>query len=347
MTSDQRSKFRYGPIRVDPWLISTKPALAGHPTHDSPEGSALFTVVLPIFGPISSKGMGWTNEYVPKMKRTIFFLLAACLSGSTYTQEVQKCCGTSSSTFLLGSTNYARHTQCLYAPGELSGAVVGNIVRLYYRYGTSGIANGNTLGDVEIGLLQTSATSLVGTTFLTGFQSVLDASSVAIAPGQSGNWFSIDLDTPFLFDPTQSLVVDIRFETSANTSFGTYAVSGTSGRKIMSSSTTNPSGETWDTLQDIGFDLDQGTGMAQRVLTAAMLHPNPAGTRSELYWRNPLTHHASLTLSDLSGRMVQAGQVPAGSDHAAVDLDDVAPGLYLLQLHDATGLLYSGRLVRE
>ena len=281
------------------------------------------------------------------MKRILTLLFAACLAGTTYTQEVQKCCGTSSSTFLLGNMNYARHTQCLYAPGDFTGAVAGNIIRLYYRYGTSGVADGNTLGHLSISLIQTSATSLTGVQFLTGLQSVLDVASFSIAPGQPGNWFTIDLDTPFLFDPTQSLVVDIRFETSDTPNFGTYSTSGTTGRKIMSSSTTDLSGETWTTLQDLGFDLDQGAGMSQRVLTDVMLYPNPAATSSELLWSTPLAQAGYITLSDLSGRTMMTSPVAAGLTRTSVDLTSMAKGMYLLQLRDAAGLLYSERLVRE
>ena len=281
------------------------------------------------------------------MKRTLTLLIAISVAGTTYTQEVQKCCGTSSSTFLLGSTNYARHTQCLYAPGDFTGATSGSIIRLYYRYGTSGVANGNTLGDLSISLRQTTATAFSGVQFLTGLQSVLDATSLSIAPGQSGNWFSIDLDTPFLYDPTQSLVVDIRFETSANTAFGTYATSGNTGRKIMSDSTASPTGETWDTLQDLGFDLDDGAGVSQRVLTDVMLYPNPAEARSELMWTMPLAQGGFITLSDLSGRTMMTSPVVAGLIRTSVDLTSMAKGMYLLQLRDATGLLYSERLVRE
>ncbi len=281
------------------------------------------------------------------MKRILTLLFATCLVATTYAQEVQKCCGTSSSTFLLGSPSYARHTQCLYAPGDFTGAVAGHIVRLYYRYGNSGVALGNTLGDFSISLIQTSATSLNGVQFLTGLQSVLEVNSFSIPPGQSGNWFSIDLDTPFLYDPTQSLVVDTRFETSSNTAFGTYSTSGTTGRKIMSSSTTDLSGEAWGTLQDVGFDLDQGTGMIQRVLTNVMLYPNPAAASSELFWTTPLAQDGFITLTDLSGRTMMTRPVAAGLTRTSVDLTSMAKGMYLLQLRDAAGLLYSGRLVRE
>ena len=186
--------------------------------------------------------------------------LAIILSFSTlaHAQQVEKCCGTSSSTFLLGSPAYARHTQCLYAPGELTGAVVGQIHRLYYRYGNSGVALGNTLGNITISMVQTNATSFTGVNFLTGLQTVFQADSLTIAPGVSGDWFNFNLDALFNFDPSLSLVVDIRWETSANSAFGTMSVGNTTGRKIMSPDPSSPTGEAWNTLQDIGFALAIG-----------------------------------------------------------------------------------------
>ncbi|HNU58229.1 MAG TPA: hypothetical protein PKN30_16690 [Flavobacteriales bacterium] len=47
------------------------------------------------------------------MKRLYTLLGTIGLLLSASGQDVQKCCGSNSSTFLLGSTSYARHTQCL------------------------------------------------------------------------------------------------------------------------------------------------------------------------------------------------------------------------------------------
>lgn len=282
------------------------------------------------------------------MKRIFTLLMSASLASLTYSQEVQKCCGTSSSTFLLGNMSYAAHTQCLYAPGDFTGAAQGSIIKLYYRYGNSGVANGNTIGDLTISMLQTSATAFSGETFLTGLQTVLNQSTFTIAPGNSGDWFSFDLDTPFVYDPSLSLVVDIRMGSSANTAFGTMAVSNATGRKIMSSSTTSPTGESWDTLQDLGFDLDQTSGTSDRMSTAIKLFPNPAGKQVCLYLPDMAKQRAILELFGPTGRVVlQQTTLPEGSTRAVIDLDRVPAGLYLVQVHSASGITYSGRLVRE
>ncbi len=262
-----------------------------------------------------------------------------------HAQEVQKCCGTGSSTFLLGSTNYARHTQCLYAPGELTGAVPGNIHKLYYRYGNSGIAVGNTLDGITIAMRQIPQTSFTGTAFLGELQTVLHSTSITIPPGASGAWFSIDLDTPFPFDPTLSLVVDINFQESSNTSFGTMSV-GIDGRKLMSPSTTDPNGESWSTLQDIGFDLIQ-TGIGHRVLDGARMYPNPATEMVSLEWTSPLAEAATLELADVTGKAVRRLQLPAGAVRASLPTAQLAAGSYLVLMRGSSGVLFRSPLLRQ
>jgi len=281
------------------------------------------------------------------MRRVFTLCTFIATTSVSFGQQVQKCCGSSSSTFLLGNTGYASHTQCLYTPDQLSGATDGYIVRLYYRYGVSGIGNGNTLGELRIGLAQTTATAFSSVTFLTQLETVLETPSFTIAPGASGNWFSIDLTTPFAYDPSQSLVVDIQFETSANESFGTMSTSGNTGRKIMSSTTDSPTGEFWDTLQDLGFDLVDNTGMSSRALTGTSLFPNPTAAQADLVWATTLETNATLSITDATGRLVSTEQISAGSTRAMLDLSTMGTGIYIVQLRDHSGSLFTQRLARE
>lgn len=279
-----------------------------------------------------------------KLFTLCMFLAATSIS---FGQQVQKCCGSSSSTFLLGNTGYASHTQCLYTPDQLTGATDGYIVRLYYRYGNSGIDDGNTLGDLRISLGQSTATAFSSVTFLTQLETVLETDSFTIAPGASGNWFSIDLTTPFAYDPAQSLVVDIRFASSANESFGTMSTFGHTGRKIMSATTDSPTGEFWDTLQDLGFDLVDNTGMSSRALMGTSLYPNPTTSQADLIWANALETNATLSITDATGRVVHQGQLSAGTTRATMDLTRTTTGLYVVQLRDHSSLLFTQRLARE
>lgn len=261
-------------------------------------------------------------------------------------QDVQKCCGTSNSTFLLGNIDYARHTQCLYTPGDLTGETAGNIVRLYYRYGDTGQQAGNTLGDLRIALGQTQATAFDGLAFFTEVEPVLTSANYTIAPGTTGQWFAIDLTTPFPYDPTSTLIVDIRFETSATQVFGTLSTT-SANRKMMSASLTDEEGELWDSLQDIGFDLDGATTVLEHARTSFTLLPNPAHTQVTLRLDKALDSPATIQVMDLGGRTVAQERAAIGTERIGLDVAALPAGTYLVQLREGNGRTSHHKLVRE
>lgn len=239
-------------------------------------------------------------------------------------QTVQKCCGTSNSTFLLGNLSTANHSQCIYTPGDLTGEVDGSITRIYYRYGTTGQALGNTLTNFMVRMVQTAATTFAGgNTFFTGLDTVLTSASYTIAPGATGDWFTIELDSTFAYDASLTLVVDISFTGSATTNFGTYSTN-MAGRKLYWSDLTSPTGESVvTTWQDIGFDLAPVTSVAE------------VGTDNMLFFPNPATHTVHLTgiapntayrLQSTDGRVVRTGTASS----SGIPVTDLANGTYLI-----------------
>jgi hypothetical protein len=239
-------------------------------------------------------------------------------------QTVQKCCGTSNSTFLLGNLSTANHSQCIYTPGDLTGEVDGSITRIYYRYGTTGQALGNTLTNFMVRMVQTAATAFVGgNTFFTGLDTVLTSASYTIAPGATGDWFTIELDSTFIYDASLTLVVDISFTGSATTNFGTYSTN-MAGRKLYWSDLTSPTGESVvTTWQDIGFDLAPVTEVAE------------VGTDNMLFFPNPVTHTVHLTgiapntayrLLSTDGRIVRTGTASS----SGIPVADLVSGTYLI-----------------
>ncbi|HMQ77421.1 MAG TPA: T9SS type A sorting domain-containing protein [Flavobacteriales bacterium] len=242
-------------------------------------------------------------------------------------QDVQKCCGTSNSTFLLGNLSTASHSQCLYLPSDLTNATAGPITRLYYRYGTTGQTTGNTLTGFMVRLTQTSATAFAGgNTFFTGLDTALIRASFTIPPGTTGDWFPIDLDDPFTYDPALTLVVDLSFTGSANTGFGTLSTN-LAGRKLYWNDISSPTGQSVvTTWQDIGFDLNAPTGISGPAVSSTMqLFPNPTTGLVHLRSAAPL---GPLELRDLTGRTLLRF-APTGPE-ADLDLRTLPPGSYLL-----------------
>lgn len=262
-------------------------------------------------------------------------------------QQAQKCCGTSNSTFLFGSTAYARHTQMLYLPGDLTGAAAGPITHLYFRYGTTSIAAGNSLGNFEVRLGLTDQTAFPGgNAFFTDLSLVYTAAEFVIPPGATGQWFVFSLQTPFIHNPARTLIVDIQFETSAQQAFGTYGTAN-NGRKLISPDLASPTGSTTSTTwQDFGFDVNGTTGMSDDADWSAVLWPNPAQGRAWLSWPSGTPAPARLAILDASGREVRAMALPMGARQAEIDLDGLAPGPYLIRWQGKNGGA-SVRLIKE
>ncbi len=274
--------------------------------------------------------------------RPILTLSLLCLALTPApAQTVQKCCGTSNSTFLLGNLGTSPHTQCLYLPADLTNAAAGEITRLYYRYGTTGVANGNTLGNMMVRLGQTTATTFSGgNTFFTGLDTVLQLASFDIPAGTAGDWFMIPLQSPFLYDPAQTLIVDIHFTGSSTTNFGTYGTAN-NGRKLYSQSPTDLTGTTTSTTwQDMGFDLNTSTALAEAGTVRGTAYPNPADGTLFLHLEGAVPE--AVDVVDLHGRPVALPLVSRTAGTVVADVSALPTGLYVARVRTADGR--TGRL---
>lgn len=278
--------------------------------------------------------------------RTTLFALAVALPAALSAQDVQRCCGTSNSTFLLGNTSFAPHTQSLYLPGDLQNEVSGLITTLYFRYGSTGEDLGNTLTGLMIRLGMTTAGAFTSNTFFTDLDTVLMAPTYTIAPGTEGNWFSIPLQTPFAYDAGQTLILDIWFAGSSTTNFGTLGTNNT-GRKLYSLTLDAPTGTaTSSTWQDIGFDVEVGTGLTEVAAAGVRVLPLPGYQQWQLL--RPATAADALTvqLSDASGKPLHRSPWSAGSTTHLLDLHGHAAGIYLITLHSTDGSVRYSRVVK-
>lgn len=267
----------------------------------------------------------------PHMQRSIAHL-ALFLAVSMQAQTVQKCCGISNSTFLLGNLSTASHSQCLYTPGDLTGAIDGGISRIYYRYGSTGETDGNTLTNFMVRMTQTSATTFAGgNTFFTGLDTVLTSASYAIAPGTTGDWFVLELDSTFMYDASLTLVVDVSFTGSLITNFGTLSTN-LAGRKLYWNDLTSPTGQSVvTTWQDIGFDLAPSNAVeAPATAAKGAVYPNPVRDRLRFSDARP---NEPFRVVAADGRVHMEGSWSANG----LDLSGAAPGIYLLAFNGPSG----------
>ncbi|MES2655318.1 MAG: hypothetical protein V4620_07005, partial [Bacteroidota bacterium] len=111
--------------------------------------------------------------------------------------------------------------QSLVAPGELTGAYIGRITTLYFQ-GTA--SNTSNFTGVTINMGQTAATTLPASSIVTGLTNVYTAATLTASSDAAG-WMSITLQTPFVYDPAQSLVIEI---TICSTNSGAFTVTNVS-----------------------------------------------------------------------------------------------------------------------
>lgn len=292
-----------------------------------------------------------THFAAPTRRRSFLLLLVALLAFRATAQQIPQIAKVSAtrsnSTFLLGFYPTASKTQSLYLPADLPGGSAGSIPRLYFMYGSTGITTGTTLTNLTIKLGQTTAIGFVGgNTFFadTSLTTVLTSASYTIAPGPSGTWFSIDLDTPFAYDPTQTLILQITFTGSTATNFGTFG-DPNNGKKMYAdtpgATTGNPSSSTW---QHFGFDVSPlGLTAEAGASVALQAFPNPAHEALWVRLADALLP-AHLQLLDALGRPVRELQFSASDLRAGrtLPLQGVAAGSYLLSVQQG-----ERRLVRR
>jgi Secretion system C-terminal sorting domain len=265
------------------------------------------------------------------MRSSILFVLCLAITGSS-AQMVQKCCFNSNSTFLWGFPT-ASHTQSLYLPGDLTNPVVGSINRMYWRYGSTGIATGNTLTGVTIRLGLTPQTAFTGgDVFFTALDTVLQLDTLVIPPGATGDWFGISLDTLFAYDAVQTLIVDVNWTTSITTAFGCLG-SPNNGRKLHANNNIDLTGSTTSTTwQDIGFDVQLVANVPETSAATPSIYPVPAAERLSITLPAAVAAPARMSILDMHGRFVMNEPVRVTDGSLSIDLRLLADGLYMLQL---------------
>ncbi len=251
-------------------------------------------------------------------------------------QQIYKCCNNTNSSFLLGSMNYARHNQGLYLPSDFQTSAAGNISRIYYRYGTTNVVNGNTLTQLTISMVHTQQTSFANNMFITGVTPVFQRQEHTIPGGAPDTWFAIELDEPFPYDPSLPLVVDIRFDSSAV--LMTCRSVNTPGRKLQSGDLTSPTGSgSSQNLHDFGFDLDVFTGVPSEGPMIQFLHAEPQAGILHIRLDAASSTPTQAQVFDTRGRSLARQTIGAGEEYHTMDLSSLARGMYVLRLVQEDG----------
>lgn len=131
-----------------------------------------------------------------------------------------------------------KEVQLLYHAGDFnqpSPAPAGNITSLSFRIGDTYPLGPATYTDLTIKMGQSTITSFSASGFYTGTLTTVYYKASVSLTGIPGEWMTITLDTPFAYDPAQSLILDIGQcgETGA-TGYSACFTSLTDNRRIWS-----------------------------------------------------------------------------------------------------------------
>jgi hypothetical protein len=105
-----------------------------------------------------------------------------------------------------------KQVQLLYLPGDFnqpSAAPAGSLASISFRIGDTYPLGPWTYTDLTIKMGQASITDLTGGDFYTGPLTTVYYKASVLLSASGGTWLTIPLDTPFAYDPTQSLIVDV------------------------------------------------------------------------------------------------------------------------------------------
>lgn len=191
------------------------------------------------------------------------------------------------------NTNISRATEWLVAPGEMPGAINGQIVKVYFRFAT---AQTPTYTNFTIKLAQTTGTTLSATAWAANKILVYSSASETFTT-VANDWYGFTLQTPFTYDPTQSLIVEIAHTNLTGTGPGVLQTSGFTTRRTYGTATSATPSGCDGLLAHIGIDVTPASPCTS---------PPTAGT-STISTATSVCPGTSLQLN-LSGNSIGSGQ---------------------------------------
>ncbi|HMU08541.1 MAG TPA: hypothetical protein PKC54_00930 [Ferruginibacter sp.] len=186
---------------------------------------------------------------------TPLILMIVFGSNRTVAQTPQYFKGLGTSTNTIPMNNTGSHCQQLYLPTDFNTLPIsGLITKIYFR---NSVASGTgTYANFSVAFIQNNLTAFPNTTFLTGLTTALSSPSITInGNGTAGGWYEIPLTTPFLYDNTQTLIVEIKY-TSKTGGMSGYTTTATGNKRLSIITAPGPATGNLSTLWgDWGMDV--------------------------------------------------------------------------------------------
>lgn len=204
----------------------------------------------------------WSGICLLAVSLLLFFTLMPGMLLAQTTPQYFVAGGTGSNSFPF-NTNSTKRTQFIYLPGDLPNATAGNLLKVYFRASTTVAAS--SFSDFRLRLGQTTATTFPGSgglDFFTNLTTVISAPTFNIPAPTADGWFAIDIPIPFLFNPAQTLIVEV--EMSDRISGGITLRTGTgpaapNHKRLTATTLTATTGNASTIFHDFGIDVGPST----------------------------------------------------------------------------------------
>ncbi|MDP2188415.1 MAG: hypothetical protein Q8J69_07000 [Sphingobacteriaceae bacterium] len=213
------------------------------------------------------------------MKKVAVLLLMLLFADVGLAQNANTLLNTgSAANFVPFSATTTRKLRTLYRTSDFVVPPTNGLITIVYMASASGSGSG-TWSDLRISLGQTSDTVLTSTTFSPGLTPALNAASFTIPSVSSNAYFAFPLTTPFAYDTSLNLIVEISYnERTAGTGFSVRSNTLT-GRDIAIGAATqnSPTGTFSAAQRTLGLNIQplSGTDMALTTFTSPFPPFNP------------------------------------------------------------------------
>jgi hypothetical protein len=163
--------------------------------------------------------------------------------------------GTGGNAFPLSITAASPHTQFVYAAGEFTGANPGMITHIYLM--PTAAVTSMSFNNFSVSMVQVpSMTVFSSGTFLTGLTTCIPAGPKTFTSIAALGWIKIALTTPFLYDPSKALIVDIMHSAAGTgTNVSGAGGAGTGGNKRIYGAYLSTAGTAGTTYLNMGIDV--------------------------------------------------------------------------------------------
>jgi hypothetical protein len=237
-------------------------------------------------------------------------------------------------------------TQTLYLPGAFNQPTPvpsGEITKIYFQASTTASATYTQL-IIKMGLT-TDVDLPTGAWYTTQMTTVFDENSYTLS-GTVGQFSGITLETPFYYDSTKSLVVEVTQCGYSGTGINIYydILSGIkrSAGPLAVTSCPHPWGNQNNYLTHTGIDVNTTVGIEPvgneipKGYSLDQNYPNPFNPSTKINFSIPTGGFTSLVIYDVMGREVMTlinSELRAGKYSFEFNADDLTSGAYIYKLN--------------